>query len=83
MKKRTKFGSWLFLQLERYKITMMNLSDYSGIHIRTLYRLTNGDVPIKLEDWSWIIECIADMSDQDFNTLIDDCINKTAKKKIE
>ena len=82
MKPKNRFGKWLYNQLESYQISMLNLSDYSGIHIRTLYRMTNGDVKIKNDDCIWILECLSDMTNQDFNMLVDDWANKTIKKNV-
>ena len=80
MAQKSRFGDWIYDQLEIYDISMMNLSDYSGIHIRTLYRMANGSVKIKLEDFAWIVECISDMTNQDYNGLLRDCVFKTLEK---
>lgn len=75
------FGDWIEDYLSLYQITKQDLSDYSGIHIRTLYRLLNGHTPIKFQDWLWLIECISDMSNLDYDGLVIDCLKKTVLQK--
>lgn len=82
MKTRSPFGIWLYNQLDIYDITITNLSDYSGIHTRTLYRICNGDVSLKMDDFAWIVECVSDMTSQDFNLLISSCIVQLVNKDI-
>lgn len=70
---RTAFGDWVYDQLVPNGITVVELSDYSGIHIRSLYRLLNGETVLKVSDWLWLCECIADMTNADTTQTVKDC----------
>jgi predicted transcriptional regulator len=74
------FGDWVQEYLDKYSISKQNLSDYSGIGIRSLYRMLTGEVKIKLEDWAWILECLSDMTNIDYNSLVLDCLKQTILK---
>ena len=80
MRNKSLFGQWLYRQLDTYQISMLNLSDYSGIHVRTLYRMANGTVGMRLEDLQWLVECISDMTNQEYNDVLLDCVSKTLLK---
>jgi predicted transcriptional regulator len=69
---RTAFGDWVFDQLAPHGITVVELSDYSGIHVRSLYRLLNGETVLKVADWLWLCECIADMTNADTTQTVKD-----------
>lgn len=60
---KSVFGDWLKIQLEKYNISVIELSDYSGVHVRRLYRILSGS-KLSLEDAVWLIDCISDMTDQ-------------------
>jgi len=75
------FGDWVQEYLETYQITKQDYSDYSGLHIRTLYRILGGQSRIKLDDWLWLIECLSDMTNINYDELVIDCLNKTVLKK--
>jgi predicted transcriptional regulator len=68
------FGDWIRFQLHNHQITIINLSDYSGIHIRKLYRIINGENKLYHEDWIWLVECIGDMTDQPLTECVNDCV---------
>ena len=68
------FGEWIRSQLDPNMVTIINLSDYSGIHIRKLYRIINGENTLRFDDWIWIIECIGDMTSQSMTDLVIDCV---------
>lgn len=67
---RRPFGDWVDSQIHPLNITVTELSDYSGIHIRTLYRILNGKTVLRFEDWIWIVECVSDMTGQNLT----DCV---------
>jgi predicted transcriptional regulator len=69
---RASFGDWVYKQITPVSVTVLQLSDYSGVHIRTLYRILNAETVLRFSDWIWLIECIADMTGQDLTeTVID------------
>ncbi len=74
MKRHHTFGDWIRSQLDPNQITIINLSDYSGLHIRKLYRIINGENTLRWDDWIWIIECVGDMTNQSMTELVIDCV---------
>jgi predicted transcriptional regulator len=68
------FGDWIRFQLQNHQITIINLSDYSGIHIRKLYRIINGENKLYYEDWIWLVECVGDMTNQSLTECVIDCV---------
>lgn len=68
------FGDWLREQIDLYQISVVELSDYSGIHTRTLYRILSGSTKIDLVVWLWLIECISDMTDREMEDLLLSCL---------
>lgn len=74
MKRHHTFGDWIRSQLDPNQITIINLSDYSGLHIRKLYRIINGENTLRWDDWIWIIECVGDMTNQSMTDLVIDCV---------
>ena len=74
MKRHHTFGDWIRSQLDPNQITIINLSDYSGLHIRKLYRIINGENTLRFDDWIWIIECVGDMTNQSMTYLVIDCV---------
>jgi predicted transcriptional regulator len=68
------FGEWIRHQLHNHQITIINLSDYSGIHIRKLYRIINGENKLSYEDWIWLVECVGDMTNQSLTDCVIDCV---------
>ena len=75
------FGAWVQEYLNKYDISKRDLSDYSGIANRSLYRLLNNESRLTLEDWRWLIECLSDMTNIDHDELVMDCLKKTIFKK--
>jgi hypothetical protein len=71
---RTAFGDWIFDQITPHGITVVELSDYSGIHIRSLYRLLNGETVLKFADWLWLCECVADMLNADVTQTVNSAV---------
>lgn len=69
------FGKWIQIQLNNHQITIINLSDYSGIHIRKLYRIINNENRIVFEDWIWLVECVGDMTNQSLTDCVIDCVH--------
>lgn len=82
-KSKQTFGDWLRSQLEPNQITVINLSDYSGIHVRKLYRIINDENVLRLDDWMWIVECISDMTNQDMTDCVIDCVRFMNPNKME
>jgi hypothetical protein len=71
---RTAFGDWVYDQITPHGITVIELSDYSGIHVRSLYRLLNGETVLKVADWMWVCECVADMIGADVSQTVTDAV---------
>ena len=76
------FGDWIRSQLGPNQITIINLSDYSGIHIRKLYRIINGENTLRFDDWIWICECVADMTNQTLTDCVMDCVEYIHPPKL-
>jgi uncharacterized protein Yka (UPF0111/DUF47 family) len=71
---KTAFGDWIYERITPHGITVVELSDYSGIHIRSLYRLLNGETELKFCDWLWLCECISDMTGADLTQTVTDAV---------
>jgi len=70
LESRATFGDWISDQILPMNISVQELSDYSGIHIRTLYRILNGETVLKFADWIWLVECVADMTGADLTETV-------------
>ena len=71
---KSAFGDWIYDNLTPYGITVVELSDYSGIHVRSLYRIINGETVLKFCDWLWLVECVADMIGADVTQTVKDAV---------
>lgn len=76
---RASFGDWVYDQISPVQVTVQHLSDYSGIHIRTLYRILKGETVLRFDDWLWLVECVADMTGQNLT----DTVKSAAEHMIE
>lgn len=76
---RASFGDWVYDQISPVSVTVQMLSDYSGIHIRTLYRILKGETVLRFDDWLWLIECVADMTGQNLT----DTVKSAAEHMIQ
>jgi predicted transcriptional regulator len=72
LESRASFGDWVYDQIIPVSVTVLQLSDYSGVHIRTLYRILNGETVLRFCDWLWLVECVADMTGQDMTETVTD-----------
>jgi hypothetical protein len=72
LESRASFGDWVYDQITPVSVTVLQLSDYSGVHIRTLYRILNGETVLRFCDWLWLVECVADMTGQDMTETVTD-----------
>ena len=59
------FGQWMYREIQQHQITVLELSDYSGISVRKLYRIISGEVSVTLYDFLWLVECLSDMTGKD------------------
>jgi len=69
---RASFGDWVYDKIDPHQVTVLQLSDYSGIHIRTLYRILKGETVLRFSDWIWLVECVADMTGADLSETVRD-----------
>lgn len=76
---RASFGDWVYDQITPMSVTVQMLSDYSGIHIRTLYRILKGETVLRFDDWLWLVECVADMTGQNLT----DTVKSAAEHMID
>lgn len=76
---RASFGDWVYDQMSPLQVTVQMLSDYSGIHIRTLYRILKGETVLRFDDWLWLVECVADMTGQELT----DTVKSAAEHMIQ
>jgi predicted transcriptional regulator len=76
---RASFGDWVYDQISPVQVTVQHLSDYSGIHIRTLYRILKGETVLRFDDWLWLVECVADMTGQNLT----DTVKSAAEHMIQ
>ena len=80
-RKQNTFGDWIRSQLESDQITIINLSDYSGVHIRKLYRILNNENTLTYDDWIWLVECLGDMTNHTLTEMVIDCVGYTNQQK--
>jgi predicted transcriptional regulator len=79
LESRASFGDWVYDQITPMNISVQDLSDYSGTHIRTLYRILNGETVLRFADWLWLVECVADMTGADLT----DTVNSAAMHMMQ
>lgn len=79
LESRASFGDWVYDQITPVSVTVQQLSDYSGIHIRTLYRILKGETVLRFDDWLWIVECVSDMTGQNLT----DTVKSASEHMIE
>ena len=79
LEQRASFGDWVYDQISPLQVTVQMLSDYSGIHIRTLYRILKGETVLRFDDWLWLVECVADMTGQELT----DTVKSAAEHMIQ
>jgi predicted transcriptional regulator len=72
LESRASFGDWVYDKIDPHDITILQLSDYSGIHIRTLYRILKSETVLRFADWIWLVECVADMTGSDLTETVTD-----------
>ena len=68
------FGQWMYREIQQHQITVLELSDYSGISVRKLYRIISGEVSVTLYDFLWLVECLSDMTGKDKKIIISECL---------
>jgi len=68
------FGQWMYREIQQHQITVLELSDYSGISVRTLYRIISGEVSVTLYDFLWLVECLSDMTGKDKKIIVSECL---------
>lgn len=73
-------GKWIVRVMDAHQITRIELSDYSGIHIRKLHRILSNQSALSLLDFVWLMECLADMTNQDKFDLMMDCLRYMYQK---
>jgi hypothetical protein len=73
-------GKWIVRVMDAHQITRIELSDYSGIHIRKLHRILSNQSALSLLDFVWLMECLADMTNQDKFDLMMDCLHYMYQK---
>jgi len=74
-----RFGEWVHSKIDPVQVSMIDLSDYSGIHIRKLYRLLTGETALRFDDWIWLVECVSDMT----NTKMTDNVTESIRYMIQ
>lgn len=68
------FGQWMYREIQQHQITVLELSDYSGISVRKLYRIISGEVSVTLYDFLWLVECLSDMTGKDKKIIVSECL---------
>ena len=74
-----KFGDWVHTKIDPVQVSITDLSDYSGIHIRKLYRILSGQTTLTFDDWIWLVECVSDMT----NTKMTDNVSESIGYMIQ
>lgn len=62
---KTPFGKWVSQHCNRHKITPRDLYDHTGIKARTMQRILTGQTVLSDINMMWIIESIADLTNDD------------------
>ena len=68
------FGQWMYREIQQHQITVLELSDYSGISVRKLYRIISGEVSVTLYDFLWLVECLSDMTGKEKKIIVSECL---------
>jgi len=68
------FGQWMYREIQQHQITVLELSDYSGISVRKLYRIISGEVSVTLYDFFWLVECLSDMTGKEKKIIVSECL---------
>jgi predicted transcriptional regulator len=62
---KTKFGQWVANLANKHEISPVEIAEYSGIHVRKLMRILNGDSKLTDFDMMWLVECLSDLTKRD------------------